>query len=169
MSRAKRRYNQGGVIAVDGNHMPMAEVSRRKAIKAVATGKACILDLKTWARLGLEHLAGLQDLKVVVYPHARVVSDARLGLGRGNVGILRRDGYKCQIEGCDRKGNTVDHLRPRCLGGQTRWDNLIACCFTHNQEKGGRTLEQAGMKLKRPIRSPRFTLIERFHALAEAI
>ncbi len=166
MSRAKRKHNQGGVIAVDGSLMPMCEIRMRKALKALATGKAYILDLRTWARLGVEHLGGLQDLKVVVYPHARVIPDARLGLGRGNVGILRRDGYICQVEGCTRKGDTVDHLRPRAQGGRSEWNNLCAMCFDHNQAKGPRTLEQAGMRLKRPIRSPRYTLIERFNELA---
>lgn len=164
----KSRLHHSEVIVVDGSHMPMSTSTRRKAIKAVVTGRAFVLNLRTWARLGPESLCDLKVIQVVVFPGAKAVSEGRLGLGRGNRAILRRDGYVCGYEGCDRPARSVDHIVPRCQGGQTSWRNCISCCLYHNQLKGGRTPEQAGLKLRGPIRSPRYALIEMFQRLVEA-
>src|SRR5882757_5948299 len=46
---------------------------------------------------------------------------------------------------------------PRAQGGRTSWENVVCSCIPCNLHKGGRTPEQAGMKLlKRPTR-PRWT------------
>ena len=54
---------------------------------------------------------------------------------------------------------------PVCQGGRTTWQNLVAACLACNQSKGGRTPEQAGMRLKRVPRGPRAHLFERFEAI----
>ena len=43
---------------------------------------------------------------------------------------------------------TYDHVVPRALGGKTTWENIVTACIDCNQRKGGRTPEQAGMKLR---------------------
>lgn len=60
-------------------------------------------------------------------------------------GILRRDNYTCGY--CGRSATTIDHIKPRCQGGLSTWDNTVASCLSCNGKKGGRTPEQAGMKL----------------------
>ena len=167
-SPKKSRLHHNEVIVVDGSHMPMSTSTRRKAIKAGVTGRAFVLNLRTWARLGPEDICDLLVIQVVVFPGAKAVSEGRLGLGRGNRAILRRDQYICQYEGCERPARTADHVIPRCQGGLTHWRNLAACCLFHNQIKGGRTPEQAGLKLRGPIRSARYVLIEMFQRLVEA-
>jgi 5-methylcytosine-specific restriction endonuclease McrA len=52
-----------------------------------------------------------------------------------------------------------------CQGGPNTWQNLVACCLACNQKKGGRTPEQAGMRLKAHPKGPRAHLFERFEAL----
>jgi 5-methylcytosine-specific restriction endonuclease McrA len=42
---------------------------------------------------------------------------------------------------------TLDHVLPQSLDGENTWDNLVNCCLRCNQRKGGRTPEQARMKL----------------------
>lgn len=152
------------VIAVDGSYLPMMEVSRRKALKALATGRALALDLRTWSKLALHEVAGM-PLAVIVFAKARQVPEVKLGSGRGNRAILRRDDYRCQFKGCDRKATTVDHLVPRAQGGRSTWLNLVASCRPCNQRKGARTPAEAGMELKAPVRSPRFHLLARFQEL----
>lgn len=63
--------------------------------------------------------------------------------------VLARDCSQCQYCGiyCSRQDATYDHVIPRAKGGQTTWDNVVICCVPCNQKKGGRTPEQAGMKL----------------------
>jgi 5-methylcytosine-specific restriction endonuclease McrA len=68
--------------------------------------------------------------------------------------ILRRDDYTCQYCGVHTPYLTIDHIIPRRLGGQHHWDNLVAACPPCNHRKGGRTLEQAQMRLLRPPAEP---------------
>lgn len=71
--------------------------------------------------------------------------------------IFARDGNRCQY--CGKKLPTselsLDHIEPRSQGGISTWLNLVCCCVRCNAKKGGRTPEQAGMKLIRPPFKPR--------------
>ena len=42
---------------------------------------------------------------------------------------------------------TVDHVVPKSKGGKWEWENLVTCCSSCNQKKGGKTPEEAGLKL----------------------
>ena len=42
---------------------------------------------------------------------------------------------------------TIDHVVPRDLGGETSWDNCVACCWKCNNIKANKTPKMAGMKL----------------------
>ncbi len=167
MSRTTKSHRFQTVLALDCHFMPMVEMSRRKALKALATGRAHALDLRTWSKLGLQEVAS-QPLHAVVFAKVKAVSEAKLGFGRGTASILRRDGHRCQYVGCTRRATTVDHVIPRCQGGPSVWGNLVACCRECNARKGGRTPEQAGMELKAGIRSRRALLMDRFLAMAKA-
>jgi 5-methylcytosine-specific restriction endonuclease McrA len=65
--------------------------------------------------------------------------------------ILMRDRYVCQY--CAKGGQsatlTLDHVIPRSRGGESGWENLVACCHECNNRKGNRTPEEANMKLAR--------------------
>ena len=167
MSRFKsHKHHHSDVIALDRDFMPMMEVSRRKAMKALATGRAMALDLSTWSKLGLRDVAG-RAFNVIVFPRAHMIQDSRLGFGRDNRAILKRDAFKCQYKGCDKKATTVDHVIPKCQGGRATWGNLVAACQPCNSKKGGRTPAEANMELKTPVRSPRFHLMDKFRTLVE--
>jgi hypothetical protein len=166
MSRHTRKHRAQTVLALDCHFIPMVEMSRRKALKAMATGRAHALDLRTWSKLSLHEVAS-QPLHAVVFSKAKAVSESKLGFGRGTASILRRDGHRCQYVGCSRRATTVDHVVPRCQGGTNTWNNLVACCLECNALKGGRTPEQAGMQLRSAVRSQRALLMERFHALTD--
>jgi 5-methylcytosine-specific restriction endonuclease McrA len=43
---------------------------------------------------------------------------------------------------------------PVARGGLKRWDNIVAACFRCNHRKGGRSPEEAGMRLIRPPTEP---------------
>jgi hypothetical protein len=165
MSRHRYSSRSSCIIAVDQNYIPMLTVSRRHALKAMATGQAQVLDVSTWSRKGLADVAG-QPFRVIVFNKARTVPEMRLGFGHGNAGILRRDDYVCQY--CGGFGNTIDHVRPRAQGGKTSWSNCVAACRPCNHKKADRTPEQAQMKLIAPIRSPRYHLFEQFRKIIEA-
>jgi HNH endonuclease len=161
MSIRRDKHGPGEVIAVDRNYVPMQEFSRRKAICAVASGRAQILNPATFERRPL--LAILESaMELIIFPHAQACAESKLLMGRLERRVMRRDHHLCQYEDCHRKATTVDHVIPVCQGGQTTWQNLVGCCLDCNQKKGGRTPEQAGMKLKQVPKGPRAHLFERF-------
>ncbi len=78
--------------------------------------------------------------------------------------IFARDSNKCQY--CGKRFPTselsLDHVKPRSQGGAANWTNIVCSCVDCNVRKGGRTPEQAGMRLimppVKPKRSPVVTL-----------
>ncbi len=78
---------------------------------------------------------------------------ARVKLNRRN--LFARDRNRCQY--CGHRFPTtdlsIDHVVPRSQGGKTTWDNVVCACTRCNVRKGGRTPEQARMRLiTRPVR-----------------
>jgi len=73
--------------------------------------------------------------------------------------IFVRDGSTCQFCGRrkPRSDLNLDHVVPRAAGGLTTWENVVCACLDCNRRKGGRTPEQAGMKLRRRPRRPSWT------------
>jgi 5-methylcytosine-specific restriction endonuclease McrA len=69
--------------------------------------------------------------------------------------VYTRDHGACQYCGhkVPRTEATYDHVTPRRLGGETRWENIVIACLECNRDKGGRTPEQAGMKIRqKPVK-----------------
>ncbi|NVD44682.1 HNH endonuclease [Qipengyuania atrilutea] len=66
--------------------------------------------------------------------------------------LFLRDRFTCQY--CGDQGHlTFDHVIPRRLGGKTTWENIATACGPCNMKKGGRTPDQAKMRLSlKPIR-----------------
>lgn len=78
--------------------------------------------------------------------------------------IFARDGNCCQY--CGKRFPTselsLDHVTPRARGGAATWTNIVCACTECNKQKGGRTPEEAGLRLIRrpfvPKHSPIITL-----------
>ena len=74
--------------------------------------------------------------------------------------IYARDSSRCQY--CGKRMPTtelsLDHVIPKSQGGKSTWENIVCCCVKCNVKKGGRTPDQAHMKLitkpVKPKRSP---------------
>lgn len=76
--------------------------------------------------------------------------------------IFARDGNRCQY--CGKKFGTsdlsLDHVIPRSQNGRSTWENIVCCCVKCNVKKGGRTPEQAHMKLlSKPVKPKRSPVI----------
>jgi len=72
--------------------------------------------------------------------------------------LFARDRNICQY--CGKRFSSselsLDHVVPRSLGGQSTWTNIVCACVRCNVRKGGRTPEQASVKLiKTPIKPRR--------------
>lgn len=78
--------------------------------------------------------------------------------------VFARDGNRCQYCGDSFPMSelSLDHVVPRSRGGQTSWENIVCACVACNVRKGGRTPQEARMKLIRlpakPKRSPMLSI-----------
>ena len=73
--------------------------------------------------------------------------------------VFLRDKFTCQYcaKVLPETQLNLDHVIPRSLGGKTSWENVVCSCVECNRRKGGRTPEQARLRLlRRPMR-PRFS------------
>lgn len=138
------------VLVLNANFEPINVCSTRRALGLVLNGKASLV------------LNGRGEVCSVSrsFPKPSVIRlDKMIKRPRPTVHltkreILRRDNYTCQYCGQRVPYLTIDHVIPRRLGGTHSWQNLVAACPACNHRKGGRTAEQAQMRLLRPPQEP---------------
>jgi 5-methylcytosine-specific restriction endonuclease McrA len=77
--------------------------------------------------------------------------------------VFLRDESECQYCGQEFKTHqlTFDHVIPRCLGGKTSWDNIVAACRKCNTVKGHKLPHQCGMIPRKTPKQP--TIFELQH------
>ena len=87
----------------------------------------------------------------------RALRGTRRAIKFSRENVYARDGGRCQYCGARVRRDEIsyDHVVPRALGGTTIWENIVTACVPCNQRKGGRTPEQAGMKLRSTPVKPR--------------
>jgi 5-methylcytosine-specific restriction endonuclease McrA len=110
-----------------------------------------------WVRTVRLHVAVPKVIRLLGYDR---LPKQEVKLNRRN--IFARDRNVCQF--CGRHFPTselsLDHIVPRSQGGQSSWENLVCCCVHCNARKGGRTPDQAHMKLiRRPVKPKRNPVI----------
>jgi 5-methylcytosine-specific restriction endonuclease McrA len=72
-------------------------------------------------------------------------------------GLWERDGGICQYTGrrlAPGEGS-IDHVMPRSRGGANVWENCVLAHKRVNHRKGSKTVEEAGLRLLKPPRTPR--------------
>ena len=87
-------------------------------------------------------------------------------------GVFDRDNDTCQYCGEKVSGRraTIDHVLPLCQGGKDTYENTVCACIVCNNKKGGRTPEQARMKLlRKPFKPQLSRSLTEIHAEAVRI
>ncbi len=138
------------VLVLNANFEPLNVCSFRRALGLMLTGRASLV------------MNGRGEIHTVdrSYPIPSVIRlESMVKVPRRRVRlckreIFRRDRYTCQYCGKRLTHPTVDHVVPKRLGGERSWENLVTACARCNHRKGGRTLEQAHMRLLRPPKEP---------------
>ena len=105
-----------------------------------------------WVRTVRMHIAVPKIIRLFGYDRL-----PRQGVKLNRRNIYARDQNRCQYCGkhFPLSELTLDHVVPRTLGGVSSWDNLVCACVKCNSRKGGRTPEQANMRLKREPVQPK--------------
>lgn len=133
------------VLLLNASYEPLKIISWQRAVTLFFLGKVEVID---------EYEQDIHSVSLVIKAPAvvRLLRFVRFGrkappLCRAN--ILARDNFECQY--CEKKLSskeaTLDHVIPRSQGGKNSWENIVCCCPACNRKKGGRTPEQAHMKL----------------------
>jgi 5-methylcytosine-specific restriction endonuclease McrA len=142
---------QTPVLVLNASYEPINICGARRALVLVLKGVATTEEERNFslhaARVSIPMPSVIRLLEYRRIPHQT------RALSRKN--ILLRDRNTCQYCGTVLTAGelTLDHVVPRSLGGQSTWENLVACCHTCNRRKGNSLLhELEDMRLQREPR-----------------
>lgn len=167
------------VLVLNRSYLPIHITSVRRAFSLLYQGAARAVneqyqtfDFNSWTELsvsvhdesiGLVNRAIRVPRVILLLTYDRVPK-RRVRFSRFN--IYARDRNTCQYCGqrFPRAELNIDHVIPRSRGGLSTWENVVCSCHACNRRKGGRTPDEAGMKLLRRPRRPEWTpfMIETF-------
>lgn len=125
------------VLVLNSSYEPLNITSWKRAIVLLLKEKAQILSTQV-----------IRLLDYVKVPLSKIMSHRP-----SKTMIYKRDNNSCQYCGSTRN-LTIDHIIPKCRGGEDTWENLVVACGPCNTKKGNTPLEQTGMKLRKKPRPP---------------
>lgn len=139
------------VLLLNITYEPLKIINWRKAVTLLSLGKVEVLE-----EYGREiHSVSFQIKLPAVVRLLRLVRRPPKPVKFSRQNIYARDKYACQYcgETFTPEELTYDHVIPRSRGGKTEWGNIVSCCVECNRRKGGRTPQEAGMRLvQKPCR-----------------
>jgi 5-methylcytosine-specific restriction endonuclease McrA len=141
------------VLLLNANYEPLNVCNTRRAVGLVMMDKAEII----LNGRGVIRTPSTTFLRPSVIRLSYMIHRPRARIKLTKKEILRRDNYMCQYCGQRTHRLTIDHVKPRRLGGVHWWHNVVAACPACNHRKGGRTVNDAHMKLLRQPREPQAT------------
>jgi 5-methylcytosine-specific restriction endonuclease McrA len=163
------------VLVLNRVYQPIHVTSVRRAVSLLYQGVARaideefrLLDFEGWAELAAASEEAIHTpTRAIRVPRVVVlVAHAHLPHHRvrfSRLNVYARDESACQYCGRRRARSelNLDHVIPRSRGGSTSWENVVCSCVACNLRKGGRTPEEAGMRLLRQPSRPRWTAVFR--------
>ncbi len=144
----------------------------KKALGLLAKGVAQVIvpetyqsyDFKSWSDLRAAadepHIRTvsfrIKIPEMILLRSCEHASTPRVVFSRRN--LFRRDKNTCQycLRRLPSKELSIDHVVPRALSGKSTWTNCVVACHDCNIHKGDKSVQEAGMKLSRPPREPRW-------------
>ena len=161
-----------GVLVLNKSFLPVQITTVRRAFCLLYAGIAKAVnsqyetfDFDSWRQVRVEindDAIGLVDRMIKVPRVILLIAYDRVPKRRvrfSRYNIFARDKNTCQYCGkkFPRNEFNLDHVVPRSQGGTSTWENVVCSCQGCNRRKGGRTPEQAGMKLIVRPRKPAWT------------
>ncbi|MGB3304710.1 MAG: HNH endonuclease [Thermomicrobiales bacterium] len=139
------------VLVLNQNYEPLNVCNIRRALVMVIDGKAEVLEASPHGIATASTVFTAPSVIRLMYLIRR--PRPRVKLTRREIFI--RDGYTCQY--CGRQGHelTIDHVIPRSRGGLHSWDNVVSACRACNHRKGGKSIAEARMLLRKQPHEPR--------------
>lgn len=138
------------VLVLNANFQPINITSTHRAINMMLAEKATLI----LNGRGFIHSVSQSFPLPSVIRLSQMVKRPRPVVKFTRNEIFRRDNFTCQYCGRQSKDLTVDHVKPRRLGGLSTWNNVVAACPRCNHLKGGLTPQQSGMYPKKQPKQP---------------
>jgi len=143
-------------LLLNATFEPLKIISWQRAITLLTQGKVEVIDFYDRDVRGVSITFKLPSiLRLLKLVKVRRTSK-EVRFSRAN--IYQRDKYTCQYCGIKYPAEdlTFDHVLPQVQGGQATWENIVTACLACNNRKGGRTPQEARMRLIRPPVKPRW-------------
>ena len=139
------RPMNGVVLVLNQNYEPLNVCNIPRAFRLVFGSKAEVIE---YDHAEIRTVRGrYRAPSVIRLQHQIRRPRPRVKLTRREIFV--RDRHTCQYCGRPAHDLTLDHVVPRHRGGGHTWENLVAACKPCNHRKGGRTPEEARMRLIR--------------------
>ena len=136
------------VLVLNQNYQPLNICDVRRAVSLLGKGKAEAVQCGVGYICTVSEMFERPEVIRLVYMVRKPLHKRKLSRRE----VFQRDGYKCQYCGKRNSQMTLDHVVPRCKGGQHTWENVVTACQRCNHRKAGSTLREVGMKLRvKPI------------------
>ena len=133
------------------NYEPLNVCNVRRALVMVIAGKAEVLEQNGLVLHTIDH-----DYRAPsVIRLAALIKRPRPQVKLTRREVFIRDGFTCQYCGLQTRDLTIDHVIPKSRGGTHAWDNLVSACKSCNHRKGGKSLRDARMTLRKAPAEPR--------------
>jgi len=154
-------WTQSSVMSSQVMQMPVLVLNASyEPINICGARRALVLVLKGVAKTEEEHglMLHAQRSRMAMPSVIRLLEYRRIphqtrALSRKN---MLRDRNTCQYCSVVLPSGelTLDHVIPRSRGGNSTWENLVACCHSCNRRKGNRMLHELDdMKLQKEPRT----------------
>jgi 5-methylcytosine-specific restriction endonuclease McrA len=139
------------VLVLNASYEPLNVCSVRRAHVLVWKGKAEVVEeLDRPLRAASTTFSWPHVIRLVTY--VRVPRAIKRRISRR--ALFARDGWRCVYCGSTGARLTLDHVLPRSRGGESSWENVVTACSPCNLRKGDRSLEEAGLTLRRVPKAP---------------
>jgi 5-methylcytosine-specific restriction endonuclease McrA len=141
-------------LMLSSTYEPLRVISWKRAIRLLWLGKVEVLE---------EYDEEIRSISISIRMPAvvrllRFFRYKRQPVRFSRQNVYARDRHTCQYCGTRLPPSelTFDHVVPKVLGGKTEWDNIVSCCIPCNMRKRGKTPAEAGMKLIKKPRRPKW-------------
>lgn len=146
---------------LSANGLPIGEVSTEEAITMVYLDKAYVVESDPNRVYRSQHKRIEAPVVIGLFQHIELPGHYHGPARLTNQYLFLRDDYTCQYCGTrytDLTGDnhlTRDHIFPTSRGGEDSWANVVAACWSCNNQKGDRTPQEAGLPVPEVASPPR--------------
>ena len=139
------------VVVLNANYTFLNIIDWKKCMCLIEKGKVQVVK---YSDAIVQSMRGVVRIPAVIrlIKLVRTIYKARVPYSKKNIYI--RDGYKCTYCGATDKKLTIDHVKPKHLGGKTSFENCVAACFDCNNKKSHKTCQEAKMFPKSSMSQP---------------